>query len=98
VSRNAEVQSNEYVFVRPELGLGYNFILHKNFSLNIDLTVMHNPKNKGVLPDIVYARIDNGEYEKVYEGIDAYPNWGNRFNLPNNFLLRFKLIYHFNKP
>lgn len=98
VNRNVEVQSNEYVFVRPELGFGYNFILHKNFSFNIDLTVMHNPKNKGVLPDIVYARIDNGEYQKEYEGIDAYPNWANRFNFSNNFLLRFKLIYHFNKP
>lgn len=98
VNRIVDVQSNEYFFVRPEAGLGYNFILNKNFSFNIDLAVTHNPKNKGALSDIVYARVDDGEYQKVYEGIDPYPNWGNRFNFSNNVLLRFKLIYHFNKP
>jgi hypothetical protein len=97
VSRNVEVRSNEYVFVRPELGLGYNFILNKNLSFNLDLTVTRNPKNKGTLPDVVYARMDNGDYQLVYHSIDHNPYWNYGFEASKNFLLRFKLIYHFNK-
>lgn len=97
VSSIAEVEQNEFFFFRPEVGLGYNFLLNKHFSFNIDLAITDNPKNRGVLPDIVYVRIDNQEYEKLYERVFEEPSYLNRFSIANNFLLRFKLIFHFTK-
>lgn len=96
VGQTYEVQKNSFVFTRMEFGWGYHFQLTKKFSLNLDLTFSQRPRNKGQIPDVVYARIDNQDFVKMYEGV--YQG-GNNFDvdLLGNIFLKVRFFYHFTK-
>lgn len=96
VGQTSEVQKNPFFFARIEYGTGYHFQLSKNYSLNLEGAVSRRIYNKGKLPDVVYARVDNQEYTKMYEGVFT---GGGFFDagIFDNILFRLRFFYHFTK-
>tara|TARA_B100000508_G_scaffold140085_2_gene140062 strand:+ start:82001 stop:82891 length:891 start_codon:yes stop_codon:yes gene_type:complete len=98
VDQEIVVRSNPFTYFRFEGGVGYNFQISKRFTFSSDLTITNkHPNNLGSEPDIVFARLNNDPFEKVYE--DNYMLSSYNFSSPlfRNVLFRFKLRYHFQK-
>jgi hypothetical protein len=59
-----------------------------NLAVKIVSVSQRNPKNKEILPDVVYTRIDNEDYQLLCHSIEHNPNWNYYFDASKNFLFK----------